>query len=86
MSSNVGFWANHVKHKIEILGFGYLLEYMDVNVDHVPVLKQRCREFLQEWSMSVSNMSKLSYYKRFEKEFGFEKYQERSVENFIVPF
>ena len=59
MSSNVGFWANHVKHKIEI--FGYLLEYMDVNVDPLPILKQRCRDqFLQEWSMSVSNMSKLS--------------------------
>ena len=75
MSSNIGFWANHVKHKIEILGFGYLLGYMDVNVDLLPILKQRCRDqFLQEWSMSVSNMSKLRYYKRFKKEFGFEKY------------
>ena len=66
MSSNIGFWANHVKHKIEILGFGYLLEFMDVNVDFLPILKQRCRDqFLQEWSMPVINMSKLSYYKRF---------------------
>ena len=44
MSSNIGFWANHVKHIIEILGFGYLLEYMDVNVDLLPILKQRCRD------------------------------------------
>ena len=29
MSSNIRFWANHAKHKIEILRFGYLLEYMD---------------------------------------------------------
>ena len=48
---------------------------MDVNVDPLPVLKHRCRDqFLQEWSMSVSNMSKLSYYGRFKKEFGFAKY------------
>ena len=68
MSRNVGFWANHVKHKIEILGFGYLLEYMDVNIDLLSILKQRCRDqFLQEWSMSVNKISKLSYYKSCKK-------------------
>ena len=44
MSRNVEFVANHVKHKIELLGFGYLLEYMDVNVDLLPISKNRCRD------------------------------------------
>ena len=48
---------------------------MDVNVDFLLILKQRCRDqFLQEWSISVNNMSKVSYYKRFLKDFGIEKY------------
>ena len=72
---NAGFWANRVKHKIELLGFGCLHEYFDVNVDYLPILKQRCRDqFLQEWSMLVNETSKLSYYKRFKREFGFENY------------
>ena len=70
ISRNVGFWANHVKHKIEILGFGYLLEYMDVHIDLLPILKPRCRYQFQEWFMSVNNMSKPCYHKRFKNILG----------------
>ena len=45
---------------------------MDVNVDLLLILKMR--SILQEWSMSVNDLSKLSCYKRFLKDFGIEKY------------
>ena len=52
LSRNAGLCACQVKHKIELLGFGYLLEYLDVNVDLLPILNQRYTDqFLQEWSM-----------------------------------
>ena len=39
MSRNVGFWAYHEKNEIELLGFVYLLENMDVNDYLLPIFK-----------------------------------------------
>ena len=40
MSINAVFGAYQVKHRIELLRFGYSLEYLTVNVDFLPIVNQ----------------------------------------------
>ena len=63
------FWAKHVKSLIENLGYGYMWHNFDTNIT-LEMLHDRLRcQFLQEWSNSVRNMSKLDYYIRFKQNF-----------------
>ena len=53
----------------------------------MPILKQRCRDkFLQDWSMPVNDISKLSYHKRFQKDFGIEEYLDFNKNDQLISF
>jgi tetratricopeptide (TPR) repeat protein len=74
-SSNNSNWAHTMKNFIDKLGFSYLCENFDIEMNYFPSLKQRIRDqFVQKWSETIRDMPKLNYYNRFKVTFGFEEY------------
>ena len=75
MKNNKKLWGNCIGTKLEQLGYGYLLEYFDPSINVLSLMKRRIRDqYIQEWEMNVNNASKLEYYRRFKKNFEYEKY------------
>ena len=75
MRNNKKLWGNCIGTKLEQLGYGYLLEYFDPSINVLSLMKRRIRDqYIQEWEMNVNNASKLEYYRRFKKNFEYEKY------------
>ena len=75
MKNNKKLWGNCIGAKLEQLGYGYLLEYFDPSINVLSLMKRRIRDqYIQEWEMNVNNASKLEYYRRFKKNFEYEKY------------
>ena len=75
MKNNKKLWGNCIGTKLEQLGYGYLLEYFDPSINVLSLMKRRIRDqYIQEREMNVNNASKLEYYRRFKKNFEYEKY------------
>ena len=68
-------WANKIKSILNNLGYSYIFNNFDSNIDYLPSLKQRLRDqFVQNWRETTMNMSKLDYYCKFKTFFKFEEY------------
>jgi hypothetical protein len=64
-----------VKKLLNNLGYGYLSNETNFDINYLPVLKQRLLDqYVQEWSETIANHQKLKFYSLFETEFSFEKY------------
>ena len=74
MKNNKKLWGNCIGTKLE-LGYGYLLEYFDPSINVLSLLKRRIiDQYIQEWEMNINNASQLEYFRRFKKNFEYERY------------
>ena len=68
-------WVNTIKSVLDNLGYSYIFDNFDFNIDYLPSLKQLLRDqFVQNWRETITNMSKLDYYCKFKTTFKFEEY------------
>ena len=68
-------WASNVKSLLDNLGFGYLWNSLNVNSMYAQGFKQRLQDqYMQDWSTSIANQPKLSYYRLFKCEHKYEMY------------
>ena len=68
-------WATEIKNIIDNLGFSHTWNNFDINVDYLPIFKQRLRDqFIQEWQIVINNSTKLESYCRYKTEFKLEPY------------
>jgi hypothetical protein len=71
----VNSWASCMNISFDKLGFTYILNDFNPNVNYIPILKRRIYDqYIQDWSASINTMSKLEYYRKYKTTFKYEKY------------
>ena len=79
-------WVKHAKSILDDLGFSYLWNNFDTNINYYPEIKQRLRDqFIQRWGENIKAMQKLDYYSKFKSVFEFEEYL-NSISNNLIRF
>ena len=69
------FWVKHLKSLFDNLGFSYIWDNFDRNINYFPLIKLRLRDqFIQNWSETIHTMPKLDYYCKIKTVFKFEDY------------
>ena len=69
------FWVKHLKSLFDNLGFSYIWDNFDRNINYFPLIKLRLRDqFIQKWSETIHTMPKLDYYCKIKIVFKFEDY------------
>jgi hypothetical protein len=61
-------WAHEVKCILDELGYSYLWNNTNPNINYFPQIQKRLRDqYQQTWYASINEMSKLDYYVRYKK-------------------
>ena len=86
-------WASKVKRMLYVNGFGYVWEnqHVENKSEFLNFFTRRLKgQFLQYWSESIENSSKLVLYKQFKLSFGYEYYLDivniRKFRNALATF
>jgi hypothetical protein len=74
-NNTMSTWSSSVKKQLDSLGYSYLWNSLNLDMNYLPMLKQRLRDqYVQTWNDTIMNQSKLYYYRKFKCEFKYEKY------------
>ena len=74
ISINGPCWSKRINSLINHLGLSHLLVNFNPDINFCSIKRRIRDQFLQTWTDSISNMSKLEYYKQFKKDFEFSQY------------